>query len=51
MTTKEIICSNCNGSGEGQHDGTRCPVCRGRGTQLIEIDPDDLDEKEPEDDD
>jgi len=25
------ICPACNGSGEGQHDGTRCSMCRGRG--------------------
>jgi DnaJ-class molecular chaperone len=34
--TKEIICSNCNGSGEGMHDGTRCYECHGTGTQLID---------------
>lgn len=27
------ICAHCMGSGEGQHDGTRCPVCSGRGTE------------------
>lgn len=26
------ICSDCNGSGEGQYDGTRCHYCNGRGT-------------------
>lgn len=25
------ICIHCNGSGEGQYDGTRCTRCRGRG--------------------
>lgn len=25
------ICGCCNGSGEGRHDGSRCPVCKGRG--------------------
>lgn len=24
-------CSACNGCGEGQHPGTRCGTCRGRG--------------------
>ena len=24
-------CSACNGCGEGQHDGTRCRACKGRG--------------------
>ena len=27
-----VICSNCNGSGEGMHEGTRCYVCHGKGT-------------------
>jgi len=27
------LCAHCNGSGEGQYDGTRCPVCRGTGTE------------------
>ena len=27
------ICPACNGSGEGQHDGTRCYSCKGKGTQ------------------
>jgi hypothetical protein len=25
------ICGNCDGSGEGMHDGSTCGVCRGRG--------------------
>ena len=25
------ICSACNGSGEGQFDGTTCPSCKGKG--------------------
>lgn len=24
-------CPACSGSGEGQHEGTRCLVCHGRG--------------------
>ena len=47
---KEIICPNCNGSGEGMYDGTRCTECKGRGTQLIETDPDDLDDSNDSDD-
>jgi RecJ-like exonuclease len=27
-----MICTTCNGSGEGQHDGTVCPVCKGSGS-------------------
>ncbi|MDF1583636.1 MAG: hypothetical protein P1P78_10035 [Methyloprofundus sp.] len=23
------ICINCNGSGEGMHEGTRCQICKG----------------------
>jgi DnaJ-class molecular chaperone len=26
------ICAQCNGSGEGQYDGTRCGRCKGSGT-------------------
>lgn len=47
---KEIICPNCNGSGEGQYDGTRCTECKGRGTQLIETDLDDSDDPYDSDD-
>ena len=25
------ICPTCNGSGEGQHEGTTCPKCKGSG--------------------
>ena len=25
------LCQNCNGSGEGQYDGSRCWVCKGSG--------------------
>ena len=26
------ICPDCNGSGEGQREGSTCPYCRGKGT-------------------
>ena len=29
---EEPICPSCNGSGEGQWDGSRCHQCKGRGT-------------------
>lgn len=32
----EEICGNCNGSGEGMHDGTKCYVCKGGGSVLID---------------
>jgi DnaJ-class molecular chaperone len=32
QTDEHPICSNCNGSGEGMHEGSRCYVCKGRGT-------------------
>lgn len=35
-TQDEHICSACNGSGEGQYDGTRCMMCKGSGTELKE---------------
>ena len=25
------ICDTCSGSGEGQYDGSVCPVCKGMG--------------------
>ena len=25
------ICPHCNGSGEGQYDGTTCRFCKGKG--------------------
>lgn len=30
------LCSSCNGSGEGQYDGTRCMFCKGTGTSVTE---------------
>ena len=27
----EVICNACSGSGEGQHEGTSCRVCKGLG--------------------
>lgn len=42
MTDGEI-CSVCNGSGEGQYDGTRCPHCRGSGVEPCATDPENYD--------
>lgn len=30
------LCAQCNGSGEGQHEGARCYVCKGHGTERRE---------------
>lgn len=30
------LCASCNGSGEGQYDGTTCRACKGRGTEFKE---------------
>jgi len=30
------ICSRCNGSGQGQHEGLHCDSCNGSGTELLE---------------
>ena len=27
----KLLCTTCNGSGEGMHDGTRCRECNGIG--------------------
>ena len=30
------ICTNCNGSGEGMYDGSRCSSCSGKGVEQFE---------------
>ena len=30
------LCPNCNGSGEGMHDGTTCTHCKGSGEERSE---------------
>src|SRR5271157_1388221 len=39
----EQLCSSCNGTGEGQYDGSRCYSCKGWGVirHREEEDPDD----------
>lgn len=29
----KLICLQCNGSGEGMHDGTKCTSCKGSGIE------------------
>lgn len=45
------ICPACNGSGEGQYDGSRCGSCGGWGEQRVspEPDPDDRRDHDRED--
>jgi len=38
---KEELCHWCNGSGEGQAAGTRCPNCKGTGTEHIKQENDE----------
>lgn len=38
LEEEEVICNYCNGSGEGQHDGSICQVCKGFGTLYIHSD-------------
>lgn len=33
MNEDEEICCNCNGSGEGMYDGSRCSSCKGSGVE------------------
>lgn len=42
-------CPTCLGTGEGQHEGTVCPDCRGSGERAPAHDPDDFNEPEPDD--
>ena len=37
----EGICVACNGSGEGQHDGTTCSSCKGSGVDRAPVERDD----------
>lgn len=40
------LCPDCNGSGEGQYENTRCRRCHGRGTlQALPDEDDDLDHR------
>lgn len=41
--TDDQLCPACNGSGEGQYDGTRCHHCNGRGTEPQDSTDDDCD--------
>lgn len=34
MTDELDFCAVCNGSGEGQYDGSSCPSCKGRGVPV-----------------
>ena len=46
-----VICPQCNGSGEGSHDGSTCSACKGSGEvdmseqEELDYDPDsDIDD-------
>jgi hypothetical protein len=46
------MCSHCNGTGEGQYDGSRCSVCGGSGEGDVDYEPDyDPDDDYDRDDD
>ncbi len=38
---ESVICSACNGSGEGMFDGSRCSTCGGSGEVWVEVDESD----------
>jgi hypothetical protein len=42
-------CFACNGSGEGQYDGSSCSTCGGSGSEPAQHDPDDFTDPEPVD--
>jgi RecJ-like exonuclease len=48
-TEEDLICSDCNGSGEGQYDGTICHTCHGGGTLKERIIADTLEHDEFDD--
>lgn len=37
---EEVLCMDCNGSGEGMYGGTICRTCRGVGSYVIKGDDD-----------
>ena len=44
-----LTCPNCNGSGEGMFDGTRCYECKGSGVEKVLVEdagPDDGQDEE-----
>jgi DnaJ-class molecular chaperone len=36
---ESVICSTCNGSGEGMHEGSTCSSCGGSGEVMVESPP------------
>lgn len=44
--TRYVYCANCNGTGEGMHEGTTCYVCRGHGGREELVEADETDEGE-----
>jgi hypothetical protein len=38
LLDEEPLCSACNGTGEGQYDGSRCYSCKGSGVERRERD-------------
>jgi len=38
--TEMVICGDCNGSGEGMYDGSRCRTCGGSGEVEVDVDLD-----------
>lgn len=38
------LCNNCNGTGEGMNDGTRCGYCHGSGVEHDSAVLEDFDE-------
>lgn len=46
----DYICTVCNGSGEGQYDGTKCYACNGSSVERCQQDSDDFEEPDEPDD-
>lgn len=42
---EEVLCPQCNGSGEGVTERHRCPDCGGSGTVIEEVEEYDEDEE------
>jgi RecJ-like exonuclease len=40
---ESVICSDCNGSGEGRYEGSTCRSCGGSGEIMVEAEHEDAD--------
>ena len=42
---EKLTCTNCNGSGEGMYDGTKCTMCKGSGVEYVLADVEGIEDE------